>query len=100
LTSLKKLLPGVRRGKTKQNTWPKYFQALRIETNRELDVLRKFLKQSVDLLKPGGRLVVITYHSLEDRLVKIFIRTGNFEENRRKIFTGMLFPCSQPLTGK
>jgi len=55
------------------------FQALRIETNQEMQVLREMLEQSLALLKQGGRLVVITYHSLEDRLVKNYIKTGNFE---------------------
>lgn len=66
----------------------KVFQALRIETNRELDVLKDFLEQSAELLKPGGRLVVITYHSLEDRLVKNFIKAGNFEGKQEKDFYG------------
>ncbi len=66
----------------------KVFQALRIETNGELDVLKEFLVQSAELLKPGGRLVVITYHSLEDRLVKNFIRSGNFEGKQDKDFYG------------
>ena len=55
------------------------FQALRIEVNQEIQALRELLTQSLTLLKSGGRLVVITYHSLEDRLVKNFIKTGNFE---------------------
>lgn len=66
----------------------KVFQALRIETNRELDVLKDFLSQSAELLKSGGRLVVITYHSLEDRLVKNFIKAGNFEGKQEKDFYG------------
>ena len=66
----------------------KVFQALRIETNGELDVLKEFLIQSAELLRPGGRLVVITYHSLEDRLVKNFIRSGNFEGKQDKDFYG------------
>jgi len=57
----------------------KVFQALRIEVNREMVVLREFLEQVPDVLKEGGRLSVITYHSLEDRLVKNFIKTGNVE---------------------
>lgn len=53
------------------------FQALRIEVNSEMDALREMLEATVDLLKPGGRLVVMTYHSLEDRIVKNFIKSGN-----------------------
>ena len=55
------------------------FQSLRIEVNQEMQALRELLEQSLVLLKSGGRLVVITYHSLEDRLVKNFMKTGNFE---------------------
>lgn len=57
----------------------KAYQALRIEVNGELDVLKEMLEQAEMVLKPGGRLVVITYHSLEDRLVKNFLKAGNFE---------------------
>ena len=66
----------------------KIFQALRIETNKEMDVLHEFLVQSIGLLKPGGRLVVITYHSLEDRMVKNFIRSGDFSGKQEKDFFG------------
>ena len=64
------------------------FQALRIEVNGELDVLKELLTQSLEVLKPGGRLVVMSYHSLEDRLVKNFIRSGNFEGTITKDFYG------------
>jgi 16S rRNA (cytosine1402-N4)-methyltransferase len=66
----------------------KVFQALRIETNKEMDVLHELLEQSIELLKPGGRLVVITYHSLEDRMVKNFIKSGDFSGKQEKDFFG------------
>ncbi len=67
------------------------FQAIRIEVNEELEVLKELLIQSTDCLKPGGRLVVISYHSLEDRLVKNFIKSGNFKGEIEKDFYGNQF---------
>jgi 16S rRNA (cytosine1402-N4)-methyltransferase len=70
--------------------YARVFQALRIAVNHELDYLKEMLEQSLDLLKKDGRLVVITYHSLEDRVVKNFMRTGNFEGEEKKDFYGNL----------
>ncbi len=64
------------------------FQALRIEVNDEMKALKHLLEQSVEVLKPGGRLAIITYHSLEDRLVKNFIRSGNVDGKQDKDFYG------------
>jgi 16S rRNA (cytosine1402-N4)-methyltransferase len=64
------------------------FQALRIQVNNELESLKELLKQSLEVLKPGGRLVVISYHSLEDRIVKNFMRSGNFAGEIEKDFYG------------
>lgn len=64
------------------------FQALRIEVNQEMDVLEKFLLQTADVLKPEGRLVVMSYHSLEDRLVKNYMKRGNLDGSIEKDFFG------------
>lgn len=76
------------------------FQALRIEVNGELDVLKELLTQSLDVLNEGGRLSVISYHSLEDRLVKDFMKTGNFEGEPQKDFFGNLIRPLKPLHTK
>jgi 16S rRNA (cytosine1402-N4)-methyltransferase len=68
----------------------KLFQALRIEVNGEMEALKMALEQSLKLLKPGGRLEVISYHSLEDRLVKNFMRSGNFEGKVEQDFFGRI----------
>ena len=64
------------------------FQALRIEVNGEMEALQAFLRQTLEVLKPGGRLAIITYHSLEDRMVKNFMRTGNLDGQLRQDFYG------------
>ena len=85
----------VKRGKENQY-YAQVFQALRIEVNKEMDVLQEMLLQSLDVLKPGGRLVVISYHSLEDRLVKNIMRSGKFEGEVEKDFFGnQLTPFKQ-----
>ncbi|MCB0401608.1 MAG: 16S rRNA (cytosine(1402)-N(4))-methyltransferase RsmH [Flavobacteriales bacterium] len=74
--------------KLKNKYLAQVFQALRIEVNDEMAALKEMLEQAYEVLKPGGRLSVITYHSLEDRLVKNFIRKGKFEGELEKDFYG------------
>ena len=78
----------------------KLFQALRIEVNGEMEALKMALEQSLKVLKPGGRLVVISYHSLEDRLVKNFLRSGNFSGEAEKDFFGRSLAPFEVLTRK
>lgn len=76
------------------------FQALRIEVNDEMGALRDLLQGALQVLKPGGRLAVITYHSLEDRLVKNFMKTGNFEGKVEKDFYGRLLAPMKPVSSR
>lgn len=78
----------------------KVFQALRIEVNQEMRSLEKFLQGAVLSLKPGGRLVVITYHSLEDRMVKNFIRTGSVSGEENKDLFGRRLSPLEPIERK
>lgn len=81
------LRPFCTKGKEYKELAP-IFQAIRIEVNTELDSLKTLLCRSVDLLRSGGRIAVISYHSLEDRLVKNFLKTGNFGGEPQKDFYG------------
>lgn len=78
----------------------KLFQALRIEVNNEMMVLRKMLSQTADVMSENGKLVVITYHSLEDRIVKNFIKTGNCEGEVCKDFYGNIISPFKALNNK
>ena len=76
------------------------YQAIRIEVNDEMGAVKELLEQSAEVLKPKGRLVVISYHSLEDRLVKNFINTGNFKGKQEKDFFGNLLRPLDPINRK
>lgn len=76
------------------------FQALRMEVNQEMQVLEELLEQCAQLIRPGGRLVVITYHSLEDRLVKRYLRTGNAQGTLKKDFFGNIIRPFEPAQSK
>ena len=85
---LKEILAKAAKKGQENKFYARVFQALRIEVNDELGSLREMLKQTIDVLGKGGRLVVISYHSLEDRLVKNFMKSGNFEGKIEKDFYG------------
>jgi 16S rRNA (cytosine1402-N4)-methyltransferase len=93
------LMPCAERGK-ENKFFAQVFQALRIEVNQELEALKDLLKQSLEVLKPGGRLVIISYHSLEDKLVKNFFRSGNFEGDIAQDFYGNRIVPMQLITRK
>ncbi|MEM6700242.1 MAG: 16S rRNA (cytosine(1402)-N(4))-methyltransferase RsmH [Bacteroidota bacterium] len=76
------------------------FQALRIEVNDEMGVLERFLKNAMKVLKPGGKLVIISYHSLEDRMVKQFLKTGNNKGDVQRDFYGQIFRPFKIITKK
>ncbi|WP_420854509.1 16S rRNA (cytosine(1402)-N(4))-methyltransferase RsmH [Solitalea lacus] len=100
IAQLKEIVkPLVKRGKENQY-YAQLFQAIRIEVNQELEALQEMLEQSVEILNPGGRLVVMSYHSLEDRMVKNFINKGKFKGDVEKDFFGNEIKPFEQLTRK
>lgn len=97
-TELRNTIETVVKGKYAIKSVARVFQAIRIEVNREMEVLKLALKESLNLLKIGGRIVAISYHSLEDRLVKNFFKSGNFEGTVEKDFYGNPVSPIEPLT--
>jgi 16S rRNA (cytosine1402-N4)-methyltransferase len=87
-------------GKVGKNYMAQVFQALRIEANDEMQALKEMLLAMPNVIKKGGRLSVITYHSLEDRLVKNYLRTGNFEGKPEKDFYGNIVRPFEPVNRK
>ncbi|RXM47909.1 16S rRNA (cytosine(1402)-N(4))-methyltransferase [Flavobacterium sp. YO12] len=85
---LKEVLARYLPERVKNKILAQIYQAIRIEVNQEMDVLKEFIEQSLEILKPGGRFSVISYHSLEDRLVKRFIKNGMFEGEPERDFYG------------
>jgi 16S rRNA (cytosine1402-N4)-methyltransferase len=80
--------------------WARLFQAIRIEVNEEITVIKELLEQATQVLQPGGRMVCLSYHSLEDRPVKNFFKYGNFEGEPQKDFYGNLIRPLEPVNRK
>ncbi len=97
---LRRVIESVVKGPHTTKSVARVFQAVRIEVNGELDVLEKGLNAGLRLLKPGGRFVVISYHSLEDRIVKTFFKTGNTEGVIHKDFYGNVISEIEMLSKK
>ena len=100
IDDLKNLLQSMVPEKVQHKFLAQVFQAIRIEVNEELKVIEQFLEQSAEVLKEGGRVAVITYHSLEDRLVKNFFRSGNFEGKLNKDLYGNIIRPLEPVNRK
>ncbi len=99
-SQLKEVLASSRSKNAENKFFAKVFQALRIEVNDEIGALEDFLSQTTEMLKPGGRLVVISYHSLEDRPVKNFSKSGNFKGEVKKDFYGNIESDFKLITSK
>jgi len=96
---IRTLSPSAPRGK-ENKFYAKIFQAIRIHINDELGALEDLLTHAVGMLKPGGRLAVMSYHSLEDRLVKHFMRPGNFDDDVKRDMKGQIQAPFHPLVRK
>jgi 16S rRNA (cytosine1402-N4)-methyltransferase len=96
-SELRDAVENVVKGRFSIKSVARVFQGIRIEVNREIEVLKSALEDSLKLLKVGGRIVAISYHSLEDRLVKHFFKSGNFEGKIEKDFYGKSLNPIEPL---
>lgn len=99
-TDLKNAISGSTKPHLEKALLVQMFQAIRIEVNNELEVLKTLLEVSLRVLKPGGRIAIMSYHSLEDRLVKNFFKSGNFEGKVEKDFYGNIITPITSLTSK
>lgn len=97
---LKKALQHLEPRQKSGQFWARIFQAIRIEVNEEIKVIHELLEQSINILKPKGRIVCMSYHSLEDRPVKNFFKYGNIEGKAEKDFFGNLLRPLKPITRK
>jgi 16S rRNA (cytosine1402-N4)-methyltransferase len=103
IVSVKDLMESIQECLPKKNEnhyLAKVFQALRIEVNKEIENLKEMLEQATEMLKPGGRIAIISYHSLEDRIVKNFFKTGNFENEVKTDFYGNVERPLRPVNNK
>ncbi len=99
-TQLKNILENFAPRGKENKFYAQVFQAIRIEVNDELEALKSMLNEAVEVLKPGGRLVIMSYHSLEDRLVKHFVKAGNYTGEQTKDMYGNLLRPFKPIVNK